>query len=206
VVGCCLRTEVFARRIVAMGAAAICLAMISACGQPTASSLPTQAPTRTSDQITLPDASREFVSPSGAFSFVVSTRDGWKSVHAIGEHFTGRSSRRLLWSRELPQQFGPRFVIVSDTGSVLMLDEWINVSSQYAVLLLDRDNRQVTQRSTDAVQAVLGVPMNEIVQSAKYGWWITAPPRLDAAGVAVLVGAGGRVLSIRLSDGQLTSS
>lgn len=157
------------------------------------------------DRITLPDARREFVSPSGQFAFVVSTRDGWTSPRGTGELFSVKGpGRTSLWSRELPQQFGPRFVLIGDLGTVLMLDEWINVKSPYAVLLMDRAGRTVAQHSTDAVQAVLQVPMADIVRMARHGWWIGTPPRLDPAAGVARVETAGRGLLIRLADGHLS--
>lgn len=188
-------------------ASAALLATAIACDETGAGNLPSQVPATNTDRITLPDARREFTSRSGNFSFVVFTRDGWQSLRGTGElSSVAGSTRTPVWSADLSQQYGPRFVIVSDTGTVLMLDEWINVSTPYAVVLRDRNNRQIAQHSTDAVQATLQVPMNEVTRLAKYGWWITAPPVLTSAGDAVRVETGGKALTIRLSDGQLSAS
>jgi hypothetical protein len=157
------------------------------------------------DRITLPDTTREFVSPSGRFAFVVSTKDGWKSLRGTGELFAVNGpNRTLLWSRALPQQFGPRFALLNDRGTSLMLDEWINVSTGFAVLILDRDNQQVAQHSTDAVQAVLQVPIAQVVEVAKHGWWIQAPPVLAPSGDVALVQSAGKQLAIRLDTGSLS--
>ena len=188
-------------------ASAALLATATACQETGAGNPPSQVPTTNADRITLPDARREFTSPSGGFSFVVSTRDEWKSLRGTGELFSVAGlTRTPVWSGELPQQYGPRFVIVSDSGSVLTLDEWINVSTPYAVVVRDRNNRQVAQHSTDAVQATLQVPMNEVTRLAKFGWWITAAPARTSAGDAVRVETGGKILTIRLADGQLSAS
>jgi len=178
---------------------------VAACGTATGPSDPPAQAVVPSDRITLPDVRREFRSPSGRFAFVVSTRDGWKSLRGTGELFSIMGSVHTpLWARELPQQFGPRFVLISDLGTVLMLDEWINVKSQYAVLLIDRNNRTVKQHDADAVQAAVQVPANDIVRMAKHGWWVSAPPSLNSAGDAARVETAGKILTIRLSDGQLS--
>ncbi len=178
---------------------------VAACGTATGPSDPPSQAVAPSDRITLPDFRREFRSPSGRFAFVVSTRDGWKSLRGTGELFSITGSVHTpLWSRELPQQFGPRFVLISDLGTVLMLDEWINVKSQYAVFLIDRNNRTVKQHDADAVQAAVQVPANDIVRMAKHGWWVSAPPSLNSAGDAARVETAGKILTIRLSDGQLS--
>jgi hypothetical protein len=166
-----------------------------------------QVPTTASDRITLPDPRRESVAPSGKWAFVVSTPDAWAKKRGTGALVSvSGSTRAAVWSRELPQEYGPRFILVDDAGTVVLLDEWINVNSRYAVVVIDRDNRQIAQHSTDDVQAALGVPMSQIVQMAKHGWWITTPPVMAAGATEVHVETGGKVLHIRLSDGRLTSS
>ena len=166
---------------------------------------PTQArPVADSDRIALPHARREFTSPSGRFVFVVSTPDAWKSLRAVGELLSiTKSGRTVLWSRALPQQFGPRFVLVSDAGSVLMLDEWINVKTPYAVLLIDRDHRTVKQYGTDALIEAVRVPARDVVRQARHGWWISALPTQDAAGDGARVETAGKMLTIRFADGAL---
>lgn len=111
--------------------------------------------------------------------------------------------REILWSRDLPQHFGSRYVRVNDRGSVLMLDEWTNVRSRFAVLLVDRHNREVARHDTDAVRAALSVTPAEMVRKAKHGVWITAPPVLPGDGKAATVEAGGRTLAIGLADGPM---
>ena len=123
-----------------------------------------------SDRITLPDTKREFHSSSGRFNFVVSTRDGWKSLLATGDLFSVNGlTAKLLWSRGLPQQFGPRFALVNDLGTVLMLDEWININSHYAVLLIDRDNRT----GNNTVQMLFRRRFG-CLQMKSFGWQNTA--------------------------------
>jgi len=157
------------------------------------------------DRVAPPPTQRETASPSGRYAFVVSTPDNWASLAATGELFSASGgSRTRLWSARLPQQLGPRFVLVSDVGTVVMLDEWIKVKTANAVVILDRENRPVARHSTDAVQAVLGVPMNRIVEMATQGYWMSAPPRFAASADAVLVEAGGKILVINLADGVLS--
>src|SRR5262245_9840853 len=118
-----------------VGLAVALILLLTACQSPASvGSTPSQAVDVT-DRITLPPASREFTSPSGKFVLVVSTKDSWKSPRATGELFSAGANRTLLWSRELPQEYGPRFALVNDQGTVLMLDEWINVNTRYAILV-----------------------------------------------------------------------
>jgi hypothetical protein len=158
-----------------------------------------------SDRITLPNPRREFLAANGKYAFVVATQDGWKSPHGTGELFAvAGGNRTSIWAHELQQQFGPRFVLVSNTGTVLMLDEWINVATPRAIVIFDRSGKLVAQHSTEAVQAVVNVPMNDIVRLAKQGWWITEPPTLNSAGDQVRVATGGKRLDIRVADGRLS--
>lgn len=179
------------------------LAACTGCQQSASTSLP---PQRTpDDRITLPPVRKE--SPSGTYVFAVSTPDNWRGFFATGELFSlAGSSRRLLWSARLPQRFGPRFALTSDSGTVVMVDEWMNVTTQYAVVIVDPANRPIAWHSTDAVQAALHVPMNRIVEMAVHGPWVSVPPRFDVTGESVLVGAAGKTLIIRLSDGALSVS
>ena len=157
------------------------------------------------DRIPLPPAVEEFASPAGNFVFVVSTPDNWKSRKAVGELFDlSAGQRRPLWKRTLPHEFGPRYVLVGNDGDVLLLDEWINVKSRYAVMVLSPENRVIAQHDFDAVQTVLNVPGAQIVRTARHGLWITSPPTLDTSGEWARVETAGKVLTIRLSDGHLS--
>jgi hypothetical protein len=194
-------------RIIVISAAAVLLPQVAACEESTRDGSPPQTVSTPTDRITLPPPRREFVASSGHYVLVVSTRDNWKSARGTGELFSvAGSARTLIWTRELPQELGPRFALVNDAGTVLLLDQWINVSTKYAVLILDRDNRMVAQHSTEDVRAALQVPMNEVTRMAKHGWWISAPPTLTPAGDFGRVEAAGKLLTIRLSDGHLSIS
>ncbi len=156
------------------------------------------------DRIPRPPTLVESTSPDGQYAFVVSSPDNWKSKHAVGELYrVTDGSKRLLWRRHLPQEFGPRFALVGQQGQVLLLDEWINVMSRYAVMILSLTNQVVAQHHFSDVQRVLKVPSAEIVKRARYGAWITSPPMLDPSRQTVTVEAGGKVLSVHLSDGHL---
>ena len=158
-----------------------------------------------SDYIPLPLAREEFLSPARNYVFVLSSPDNWKSRKAVGELFqVTADTRKLLWTKPLPQEYRPRYVLVGIQGQVLLLDEWINIKSRYAVMILNRENRLVAQYDFDAVQRILGVSKAKIVKMARHGWWITSPPTLDASGERARVETAGKVLNIRLRDGHLS--
>jgi hypothetical protein len=157
------------------------------------------------DVIDLPPASREIPSPRGDYVFVVSTPDAWKSLKAKGELFRLSDGRReSVWSQQLPQEYGPRYALVGPEGSVLLVDEWIHVESRYAVMVVDAAGRVVAQHAFGDVQGVLDVPVAKVVKLASLGWWVTTPPVLDAERGVATIGAAGKVLGVRLSDGRLS--
>lgn len=157
------------------------------------------------DTVPPPPVREEFFSPARDYVFALSTPDHWKSSKSVGELFqVAGNTRNLLWTRPLPHEFRPRYVLVGSTGHVLLLDEWINVSSRYAVMILDRDSQLVAQYDFDSVQRVLGVPVSKVTEMARHGWWIMSPPTLEPSGERARVGAAGKVLTIRLSDGDLS--
>ena len=162
-------------------------------------------PPTDADYIALPPAQQEVSSPQGQYVFVLSTPDNWASKQAVGELFEVPDGRRQsLWTRILPHEYGPRYVLVSDQGQVLLLDEWINVASRQAVMVLSRENILVAQHHFDAMQALLNVPRASIVAQASSGWWITSPPTLNSADETARVETAGKVLMINLEDGELS--
>jgi hypothetical protein len=157
------------------------------------------------DQIVLPPQRRESASPSGRFLIVIASADGWNTPHGTAELYRAQTTgRELVWQRELPHHHGPRRVLVSDKGEVLLADEWINVPSRYALTLVAPDNRLIASYPVEQVFAALGVPLPDITAHAKAGPWITDGPVLSADGLAASITAGGRTLDIRLSDGRLS--
>jgi hypothetical protein len=157
------------------------------------------------DSISLPPKQAELRSPSGEYLFVFETVPGAKPPRSTGTLFrTTDGERTILWSRELPQEYRARFGAVSDGGRVLLLDEWINVASPYAVMVLSPQGELIAQHDFDAVAAVLGVSRNEIVAAARTGWWIQAPPSIVAGSEVATVAAAGKLIAISLLDGSLS--
>ena len=157
------------------------------------------------DSQPLPAPLREVESPSGRFVLVLSTPDAWKSRRVHAEFFRVEvDARTPLWKRALPQELGPRHVLVDDRGRVLLLDEWIHVKSDRAAVVLDRNGRQVARHSFDDIQKVVDVPARDLVRRAKLGWWITKPPRLDPNLGVASIATGGKLLLVHLADGQLS--
>lgn len=158
-----------------------------------------------SDRIVLPPARREFRSADRTFLLVVETADEWKSPYPSARLYrTGPGQPVLRWTRMLTQQYGPRDAIVSGDGHVLFVDEWINVTSRWALLLIDVDNRVVVTHDHKAVVDALAAPQAEIAAHARRGTWITDGPTLSPDGRSARIAAGGRMLVVSFQDGRLS--
>ncbi len=174
---------------------------LSAYDQPANASPPQTDP----DYIVFPPTHQEFSSPDGNYVFVLSSEDDWASKQAIGELWAvADGGRQALWKRTLPHEYGPRFVLVSSQGQVLLLDEWINVASRQAVMLISRENTLLDQYSFDAIQERLEVSRARIVAMAQYGWWIAAPPTLNDSEETARIETAGKVLVVNLESGELS--
>ena len=157
------------------------------------------------DRVPDPPAREEFISPDKTYVFEVSTPDAWKTRKSVGRLFeVAAGNRRLLWTRQLPHEWRPRFVMAGARGNVLLIDEWANITSRYALMLLDRENRVVAQHDFDAIQKVLAVPRAQIAQMGRHGVWIVKPPAWESPGSSVVIEAAGKVLRVNLADGSLS--
>ncbi len=172
---------------------------------PLQTSSPPDMQTVTADQLTYPPRRQTFT--TGSYQFVVAATNQWQTPTATGTLYEGD---RRLWQSNLPHEYGPRFVLVSPTGQVLLVDEFINVASPYALTLLDRAGNVIAQYSFDDIKRTLDVSSAELTQQATSGWWISAPPTLgstdDAAarsGAIALIQTGGTTLEVNLATGEL---
>lgn len=153
----------------------------------------------------LPPEVRSFESPSGAYVLEVLGTAGWKQPQARAELFSvsaeGRSRR---WSAALPHRFGPGSAFVSDTGRVVMIDEWVKTPSQYAVALFAENGDMVSRHSMSDIATVSRVPASTLVTRARVGPWMSAAPALAPAQDSVAVEAGGVRLEISLDSGRIS--
>ena len=158
------------------------------------------------DQVPAPPPVEVFDSPSGTYRFTLRAPADWQTGAPEGELVkTDGSGSKRLWRQALPQEYRARFALVTDRGLVVMLDDWWNVRSGYAVMLVGPDGEEVAVWRYDDVQATLGVPISELVAKAKHGPWISAPPQLDVDGIGVLVPAAGKHLVIDTARATLTA-
>ena len=155
------------------------------------------------DRIDVPPIERQFRSLSGGFVLTVNAVDAWKTPFARAT--LRNAAGAVQWEKQLPHHHGPRRALVTAGGRVLLVDEWINVASKYALTLIARDGTTVAAYSAEQVFTALAVPREAITSHARFGPWIAAGPNLSADGRSADFSAGGKRLSLRLSDGRLTA-
>ncbi len=156
-------------------------------------------PAIATDRIALPPVRQTFT--NGPYKLVISAKDQWQTPMTVGQLYEGST---LRWQKDLPHEYGPRFALISSAGQVLLLDEFINVASPYALTLINPAGELVVQRSFDSVQKALDISSATLTQQATSGWWISAPPGLNARGDRALVQTGGTTLEIDLTTGELS--
>ena len=93
---------------------------------------------------------------------------------------------------------------VADSGAVILFDEWINVPSRHALMLIDPGNTILAHDSIDQLIAILGVARSTISANARLGAWLSGMPMFNADGTGVEFQAGGHSLALRLADGNLS--
>ncbi|WP_313954218.1 hypothetical protein [Accumulibacter sp.] len=174
----------------------------------TLAATPVGAGAPAADVVVLPPVFEAHSSPAGTYVLEIRLREDANPhlARATATLFRVTSSKRqAVWTRELPHRPRPRFFAVGDGGQVVLLDEWLNIRSELAVMVLDLAGCTLVQFDLEAVRAALGVPISALAPAARHGVWMQAPPVINARGDAVEVAAANRVLSIRLSDGKLSA-
>jgi len=154
------------------------------------------------DRIDYPPTERRFSSPSHAFVLVVRTADNWKTPRPIAE--LRRAGGSVIWQHPLPHYHGPRFALVADNGAVVLVDEWINVVSRYAVILIDPLGRTVAVHPAEGVFSLLAVPRRDISAHARFGVWLSGIPAFSSDGGSVVLESDGRRIELSLKMGSLT--
>lgn len=165
-----------------------------------------RAQTIDSDRIKLPSTTVKFLSPTGKFQFSIVTKDSWATTKGRGKLIVSIDNKlQVLWERTLPQEYGPRYVLVGLRGEVLMLDENINVKSKHAITIVNLTGDRTIRYSFDEIEQVVRVPAAMMVNRATQGsWWISAPPYLDKSGLIAYVNTAGKVLRIDLVKGTIS--
>lgn len=160
------------------------------------------------DTIRRPPAFEAVPSPAGSYQVEISL-PAPAGPHAAASVLTlvrfEAGQRLVLWQQRLPHRPRPRYALVSDAGQVLLLDEWIHVSSEHALTLIGRDGKLIARHALPAVREALGLDAAALASRAQHGPWLQAPPRIASDGLACEAQAGDRTLLISLRDGRLSS-
>ncbi|MEL6351522.1 MAG: hypothetical protein AAFR58_07145 [Cyanobacteria bacterium J06627_28] len=141
---------------------------------------------------------------AGAYRLVVAATDSWETPNAVAEFYDGDM---LRWQTPLSQQYGPRFALVTargeTAGTVLMVDDFINVASESAIALFNPQGILIAQYSFDDIQQILDIPPAEIADKATSGWWVSSSPTLSQDEDTAYILTGGTRLDIDLITGEL---
>lgn len=88
----------------------------------------------------------------------------------------------------------------------MLIDDWINVPSPHALVLMGHSGQQLASYSIDALIALLGVSRRTVTAHARLGIWLSAAPALSPDGSHLVLDSGGRQLILRLADGALLAT
>jgi hypothetical protein len=159
------------------------------------------------DSITLPPITRVVQSSNKAYSFRIFTTDNWRTPFPQGVLTTGSNAKQpLAWRGKLPQHYGPRYVLVTSTGEVILVDGWLNTKPTPAIAILYRGKGSWLSFEFEAVARSLGVPLSLLAEKASLGsWWISGKPYLDTSETRLLIPAGGKTLVVDLRRQTLGS-
>jgi hypothetical protein len=156
------------------------------------------------DAIPRPPLLRDIPSPTETFHLVLTTSDADNRQVVTAHLFAVTADQcQRLWAQALPHEYGPRFALVTDRGSTLLLDEWINVASDYAIRLLDRQGETIAQYSFDDIVAVTERHRADVVALASQGFWLSGEPSLAPSGDLAIVPAAHGTLMVDLTNGEL---
>lgn len=153
------------------------------------------------DRIDRAPVERKISSPSGRYTLRVHAIDAWKTPRTMAT--LSDASGHARWQMTLPHEGGPRAMLVSDTGTVLFIDEWINVIPRHALVVVTPTGKIVGDHSGESVLTRLNVPRRTIGDLARVGPWRSSDAALSADGRSASLRAGGRTVTISLVDGAI---
>ena len=151
-----------------------------------------------SDRLAHPPMRQTFT--ADPYQLAIFSEDNWQTPLTQAQFLKANT---VLWEKALPHQYGPKFVLVSTQGNVLLLDEFINVASPHAVTLIGTSGEVIAQHSFQDVSQALNVSAADLTRQATSGWWISTPPLLADLGNYAVVKAGGTALEINLTTGSI---
>ncbi|MBE9156500.1 hypothetical protein IQ265_06605 [Nodosilinea sp. LEGE 06152] len=157
------------------------------------------------DAIPYPPLLRHESSPAGTYHLVLTLeQDATGARRTTASLFETMGDRcQQVWARRLPHSYGPRLGLVTDRGIVVLLDEWINVASSYALVVMGPDGEVKAQHSFDDIVAVTDQSRAEVVEQAAQGFWLAGNPVINRGGSQVSIPTAGGRLTLDLTTGNL---
>lgn len=175
-------------------------------GVPTDSVLLSQSlPVLGQDAIPYPPILRHETSPAGRYHLILTLGpDAAGRQRTTASLFEARGDRcQRVWSHTLPHSYGPRLALLNDAGIVVLLDEWINVASPRAIVMLGLDGEVKSQHGFDDIVAVTGQSRAEVVDRAVQGFWLGGTPEMNRAGTQLSIPTAGSWLTLDLATGEM---
>ena len=95
-------------------------------------------------------------------------------------------------------------MLVLESGAVVLVDEWINVASRYALMLLSKGGATLALFGFDDLVRLLNVPRRTVRDHGRLGLWLSADPEVSDDGTAVQFSSAGQRLRLDVADGRLS--
>ncbi|WP_017300838.1 hypothetical protein [Nodosilinea nodulosa] len=173
--------------------------------QPQSSPLSQSLPMLGQDTIAYPPELRHLVSAAGNYHLILTLgQDASGARRTTASLFEATGDRcQQVWSHTLPHSYGPRLALVNDAGTVVLLDEWINVASPYAIMVMGPEGEVAAQHSFDDIVEITGQSRAEVVEQAAQGFWLAGNPEIDHDGFQIIVPTAGGRLTIDLLTREL---
>ncbi|MEO0769131.1 MAG: hypothetical protein AAFY72_06800 [Cyanobacteria bacterium J06649_4] len=150
------------------------------------------------DQLTHPPQQQTF--SAQPYRLTITAANSWQTPSAIATLYEGNIRR---WQKTLPHQYGPRFAVVSTSGHVLLVDEFINVASPYTLTVFAPTGELIAQHSFADIKQTLNLNAIDLTRQATSGWWVSSPPQLNTREDHVRIEAGGSTLEVSLLTGAI---
>ena len=110
----------------------------------------------------------------------------------------------VLWQDSLPQEMGPRQALLGRNGSAVLLDEWINIFTDYAIVVISPEGKELAVHSTDDIARFLGRKRSDLASQAKFGPWMQGLAKVSDSGDVVIIPMGKDIIVVSLKDGTLS--
>ncbi len=121
----------------------------------------------------MPDEVRTFCSPNKKCVLTIKTLDHWKTPRPQASLSVDGSQ---VWIFVIQNWHGPKTASVTNTGNVVLFDEWPNIKSDLAVTLISDKGKAKRVWTFDQVRSIANASANDITQNAKIGNWLGGMP------------------------------